>query len=161
MASLISLRADAREIFSAGLKSGDPLVAVARQVQLRDYCLAVGEGRYNLDEVRRVLVVGCGKAAARMALALQEILGARIAGGTVVVKYGHGLPLEKIKVIEAGHPVPDSAGLEGARQVMELVASAGADDLILFVVSGGGSADRKSTRLNSSHIQKSRMPSSA
>jgi glycerate 2-kinase len=140
MASLSSLRNHAREIFSAGVKSADPLVAVARHVQLHDNRLEIGEGRYDLDEIDRVFVLGCGKAAARMAFALQELLGARIAAGVVVVKYGHALPLEKIKVIEAGHPVPDSAGVEGARQVMELLASASADDLILFVVSGGGSA---------------------
>jgi glycerate 2-kinase len=140
MAPLSSLRADAREIFLAGLKSADPLVAVARHVQLHDNRLEIGERSYDLDKIGRVLVIGCGKAAARMALALQELLGARIAAGVVVVKYGHGLPLEKIKVVEAGHPVPDRAGVEGSRQVMEIAARAGAKDLILFVVSGGGSA---------------------
>jgi glycerate 2-kinase len=140
MVPIDSLRVHAREIFSAGLQAVDPLVAIARHVQINANRLEIGERSYDLNEFRRVLVIGCGKAAARMALALQEILGARIAGGVVVVKHGHGLPLENIKVVEAGHPVPDSAGLEGARQVMELVASAGADDLILFVVSGGGSA---------------------
>ncbi len=140
MASLSSLRFDAREIFLAGLKSADPLAAVARHVTLHDNRLEIGERSYDLAEFCRVFVVGGGKAAARMALALQELLGARIGGGVVVVKYGHGLSLEKIKVVEAGHPVPDGAGVEGARQVMELVASAGANDLILFVVTGGASA---------------------
>lgn len=134
------LRGHAREIFSAGLQAADPLAAIARHVQLHDHRLQIGERSYDLDELRRVFVMGCGKAAARMALALQEILRARISGGIVVVKHGHGLPLEKIKVVEAGHPIPDSAGVEGARQIMEIADSAGAQDLILFVISGGGSA---------------------
>jgi glycerate 2-kinase len=140
MASISSLRDHARDIFSAGLKSADPLVAIARHVKLHDNSLEIGGRSYDLDEFRRVLVIGCGKAVARMALALQDLLGARIAGGVVVVKHGHGLLLEKIKVVEAGHPVPDNAGVEGARQVMEIAAGADAKDLILFVVSGGGSA---------------------
>lgn len=140
MVPIGSLRVHARKIFSAGLQAADPLIALARHVQPNANRLEIGGRSYDLDEMRRVLVIGCGKAAARMALALQEVLGARITGGVVVVKHGHGLPLEKIKVVEAGHPVPDSAGVEGARQVMEIVARAGANDLILFVVSGGGSA---------------------
>ena len=140
MSSLSSLRAYAREIFLAGLKSVDPLVALRQLVQLRDNRLGIGERSYDLNQLGDVYVLGCGKAAARMARALEELLGGRITGGVVVVKYGHGLPLEKIKVVEAGHPVPDSAGVEGARQIMEIAARAGAADLILFVVSGGGSA---------------------
>ncbi|MSP41687.1 MAG: glycerate kinase [Deltaproteobacteria bacterium] len=134
------MRDHVREIFSAGLAAADPLTAIPRHVELRDHRLMIGARSYDLDGIHRILVIGCGKAAARMALALQELLGDRIFGGVVVVKYGHGLALEKIKVIEAGHPIPDRAGLEGARQVMEIAAAAGADDLILFVVSGGGSA---------------------
>jgi hydroxypyruvate reductase len=75
-----------------------------------------------------------------MALALQTMFGDRLSGGIVIVKYGHRLPLEKIRVIEAGHPMPDRAGLEGAHQVIELARSCGERDLLLFVLSGGGSA---------------------
>ena len=140
MASLIQLRDHARQIFAAGLASADPLEAVKRHVTLNGSWLRVGGTEYDLAEIRHVYVVGCGKAAARMALALEEIFGERIADGAVVVKYGHGAPLTTIQIVEAGHPIPDENGVTGARRIMEIVANTGAADLILFVVSGGGSA---------------------
>ena len=134
------MRAHAREIFAAGVKSADPLAAVKRHLSITDKLLSIDGRNYDLATIDNVFVIGCGKAAARMALALQETLGARIARGTVVTKYGHGLALDKIDVIEAGHPIPDRAGVAGAQRVVEIVSRAGAADLILFVISGGGSA---------------------
>ena len=140
MASLHSLRADAREIFAAGVKSADPFAAVTRSVQLRNDRLRVGKQSYDLSAIRNIFIAGCGKAAARMALALQNLLGERMCGGIIVVKYGYPLPLEKIEVIEAGHPIPDKAGQRGARQVMDLARRCSHEDLLFFLVSGGGSA---------------------
>lgn len=140
MASLSELRAHAREIFAAGVKSADPFEAVKRHLKTVDGALTADGRSYDLAAIGNIFVIGCGKAAARMALALQQIIGARITGGVVVVKYGHGLRLEKIKVVEAGHPIPDRAGFDGARQVIDLVSRAGVSDLILVVISGGGSA---------------------
>lgn len=140
MRTLSQLRADARDIFAAGVKSADPFAAVKRHVGFSAGALTVDGRHYDLATQGHVFVIGCGKAAAQMALALQEIIGAKITGGVVVVKYGHGLSLEKIKVVEAGHPIPDQAGFSGAQQVVEMVSGAGAADLILFVISGGGSA---------------------
>ena len=140
MTSFNELRAHAREIFAAGVRSADPFEAVKRHVEITDGILRADGRNYDLAAIANIFVIGCGKAAARMALALQEIIGARITGGVVVVKYGHGVLLEKIKVVEAGHPIPDRAGFDGARQVIDLVSRAGVADLILFVISGGGSA---------------------
>ncbi len=134
------MRAQAREIFAEGVKSADPFEAVKRHVEITDGALRAGGRNYDLAAIGNIFVIGCGKAAARMALALQEIIGARITSGVVVVKYGHGLSLEKIKIVEAGHPIPDQAGFAGARQVSEIVSGAGGADLILLVISGGGSA---------------------
>jgi hydroxypyruvate reductase len=89
----------------------------------------------------RTVVVGAGKAAASMARAVEERWPAGSAlEGVVVTRYGHGLPLERIEVIEASHPVPDDAGERAARRILELAASLGPDDLLLVLVSGGGSA---------------------
>ncbi len=140
MRSLIDLRAHAREIFFAGLSAVDPLAAIKREVQRQGDQLHVGECIYNLNQFQRIFVTGCGKAAARMALAMEALIGDRVAGGIVVVKYGHGLKLEKTEVIEAGHPVPDDAGLNGARRTAELLQQCDRDDLIFFLLSGGGSA---------------------
>ena len=140
MASSSGLRADAREIFIAAVNSANPFTAVTKIVQRRDDRLQVGERTYDLTAVSNIFVGGCGKAAARMALALQTLLGDRLSGGIVIVKYGHQLPLEKIKVIEAGHPIPDEAGLRGAYQIIELARLGGERDLFFFLLSGGGSA---------------------
>lgn len=134
------LRAHARGIFDAGMRAADPLKAIQQFVHVDGDCLTAGDYSCDLARFRKITVIGAGKGAARMALALEGLLGGRIADGLVVVKYGHGLPLKRMRVVEAAHPVPDEAGLRGARQLMELVAGAGEEDLIIFLISGGGSA---------------------
>ncbi len=140
MASLMELRAHARGIFMAGVKSADPVGGIKTNVRLRDDYLQIADRSYRLSNIRNILVVGCGKAAAKMALAIEDLLGDRVSGGIVVVKYGYALSLERIKVVEAGHPIPDEAGVDGAHQIIELVRTAGENDLVLFLISGGGSA---------------------
>ncbi len=92
----------------------------------------------------RVVVVGIGKSAAAMAKAVEDTWAQ--AGnvdpleGLVITRYGHGLPTQSIDVVEAGHPVPDKNGMEGARQILQRVAPLTADDLVICLISGGGSA---------------------
>ena len=89
----------------------------------------------------RTLVIGAGKAGASMALAVERHWPADASlEGVVITRHGHGLPTERIKVIEAGHPVPDEAGEAGAREILRKVKSLGPDDLLLALISGGGSA---------------------
>ena len=140
MTDVSELRAHARDIFNAGLRAADPLEAIRRFVHVDGDRLTAGDDSYDLGKFQKISVIGAGKAAARMGLALEELLGTRITGGLVVVKYGHGLPLQRIRVVEAAHPVPDEAGLRAARQVMELVTGLGEEDLIILLISGGGSA---------------------
>ncbi len=87
----------------------------------------------------RTLVVGCGKAAASMAKAVEDHWKGEISG-VVVTRYGHNAPTRKIEVVEAAHPVPDAAGREAAERILKMVRGLSADDLVLFLVSGGGSA---------------------
>jgi len=87
----------------------------------------------------RTLVLGAGKAVAAMAQAVERAWGGPLEG-LVVTRYGHGLPCERIEVVEAAHPVPDAAGLAAARRIRAAVDGLTADDLVLFLVSGGGSA---------------------
>jgi len=140
MPSLFDLRAHAREIFFAGLSAAEPLAAINNSVQRQAQRLQVGEHFFDLDQFHRIYITGCGKAAARMAQAMEALIGDRLAGGIVVVKYGHGLKLQTTEVIEAGHPVPDDAGLHGARRIAELLQQCNKDDLVFFLLSGGGSA---------------------
>jgi glycerate 2-kinase len=96
--------------------------------------------KFDLRRYKRIFVLGAGKAAASMAVACEEILKKRITQGLIITKYGHSRKLSRIKTIEAGHPLPDQAGLEGAQQVATLLKMSQADDLILFLTSGGSSA---------------------
>jgi glycerate 2-kinase len=87
----------------------------------------------------QTIVVGCGKAAASMAKAVEDHWKGEISG-LVVTRYGHNAPTRKIEVVEAAHPVPDLAGREAAERILKMVQGLRAADLVLFLVSGGGSA---------------------
>lgn len=134
------IRKDAETIFLAGVKAVEPASAIRKHVTLKDERLTVNDTVYNLTDFENISVIGAGKASAAMAQAVEEILGNRLKGGVVNVKYGHGLPLKKIQVNEAGHPVPDEAGFQGARQIAGLLKKTGEKDLVIFLISGGGSA---------------------
>ncbi|MEP9372435.1 glycerate kinase [Mesorhizobium sp. KR1-2] len=87
----------------------------------------------------RTVVVGAGKGVAQMAAAFDKIWDGPLEG-LVVTRYGYGAPTERIEVIEAAHPVPDAAGLEAARRLLEAVNGLSSDDLVVALVCGGGSA---------------------
>ena len=139
MKSLAKLRNDGMSIFQAGLKAADPVGAILRHVKLAGDTLEVGAKRYDLARYKGIYAVGAGKASARMAQALEQILGSRLRG-VVNVKYGHAVPLKVIKVNEAGHPVPDEAGVPGTLEMLRLLEQCDERSLVFFLVSGGGSA---------------------
>jgi hydroxypyruvate reductase len=87
----------------------------------------------------RTVVVGAGKASAAMALALERHWDGEF-GGLVVTRYGHAAPCERVEVVEAGHPVPDNAGVAAAQRIRALVSGLSGDDLVICLLSGGGSA---------------------
>jgi len=123
----VTSRDAARAIWDAALAAGD--VASLVRTHLR------------LDRGRaRVFLLGAGKASGAMAAAAEDVLGERVAGGFVVVKDGYGARLQHADITEAGHPVPDSRGLAASGRLLELARAAGEGDLIVFLVSGGGSA---------------------
>jgi len=94
----------------------------------------------NLFRYRQVIVLGIGKASARMASAMEDILEDELSAGFVITKYGHELKLKKIQVREAGHPVPDENSLEGARILAQMAEAADENTLIINLISGGGSS---------------------
>jgi len=87
----------------------------------------------------RTLVIGAGKASAAMAQALERHWTGPL-GGLVVTRYGYAVPCERIEIVEAAHPVPDAAGREAAARLLALVSDLSADDLVICLISGGGSA---------------------
>jgi hydroxypyruvate reductase len=118
----------------------EPGRAVRAHLRRRGHQVLAGGRRLGLAPGGRVWVVGAGKAAAPMARAVERIFGPRVAGGLVVTKYGHGEPLARVQLREAGHPVPDAAGEAAAREQAALLGAVRAGDLVVCVISGGGSA---------------------
>ncbi len=134
------LRRAAARCLQAALRAANPQAALLRAVTLEGNLLRVAGETFDLDRVRRLFLLGGGKAAAAMAAALEELLGPRVAGGVVSVKYGHVVPTARVRVLEAGHPLPDAAGVAAAEEVLALAREAGPEDLVLVLISGGGSA---------------------
>ena len=114
-----------RAMFDAAIAAADPAQALPPHLPPRPR--------------GHVAVVGAGKAAAAMARAVERAWPGA-AEGVVVTRYGHACPTERIRVVEAAHPVPDRAGIDAAREILAIARSLGEDDLLLCLVSGGGSA---------------------
>ena len=131
-----------RHVFDAALKAVAPDAALLRHVRLdgagRGELVADGR-RWNLAD-RRVRVLGAGKGVAPMAQALEDMLGERLDQGFVVVKYDHGLPLKRICQAEAGHPVPDEAGVRATGRMLEMARTSTERDLLICLLTGGASA---------------------
>ncbi|MGH6931747.1 MAG: glycerate kinase type-2 family protein [Dongiaceae bacterium] len=114
-----------RAVFDAALGAADPATAVPAHLPP--------------PPKGRTIVVGAGKAAAKMARAVEVHWRGELSG-LVVTRYGHGVPCSRIEVVEAAHPVPDAAGQQAARRILELARGLTPDDLVLCLISGGGSA---------------------
>lgn len=112
-------------IFNAAVAAADP------QRTIRDHLPATPKGR--------TIVIGAGKGSAQMAAAFEKVWDGPIEG-LVVTRYGYGATCQRIEIIEAAHPVPDAAGLEASRRLLEKVQGLTADDLVVALISGGGSA---------------------
>ena len=146
-----SLTTHLLHIRTAALRAVDPYQAVMRFMafdgpstgELKAASLRIGDNTWSFSGTNRVLLVAAGKAAPEMARAAAEILGPYLSEGVVVTKYGHSsehnLP-GNLKIIEAGHPIPDANGLSGARLVERLLRSATASGRVLVLLSGGASA---------------------
>ncbi len=125
----MTLRQSARAIFDAALAAADVRPLARRAL-----------AAVHPPETGRLIVVGAGKASGAMAAAVEEVWGDRVTGGLVAVKDGYVAPTRRIRLAEAGHPVPDERGAAAARGIRALVEAATADDLVVVLLSGGGSA---------------------
>ena len=134
------LRKDIREIFDCGVLAVDPGEGIKRYVRLNNNTLSVGENSYDLREIKDIYVVGGGKGAASMGKAVEDILGDWIKDGVINVKYGYTVDLKRIRLNEAGHPIPDEKGIKGVQEIMDLLKKTGEDDLVICLITGGASA---------------------
>lgn len=126
------------------MQAADPTLAVARQLTLTGQTLTAGDRTYDLSTVEKIFLVGAGKAGAPMALTAAAVLADRLTTGLVIVKDGYELrdaPVPaQLKIVAAGHPLPDQRGVNATRELLSLLASTGPNDLILCLLSGGASA---------------------
>lgn len=146
-------------VLDAALDAVDPFAAVQKVLRRSRHTVTIAarfhgatekELNYDLRRYRRVFVIGAGKAALPMVRAVEVVLGDHISEGLVVTKYGHSGPLEQSqdlataqagrRVVEAGHPMPDEAGVLAGREILALAEQADEDDLLIALLSGGGSA---------------------
>jgi glycerate-2-kinase len=133
-------RSVAEQIFLAGVDRVLPDRLINKSISVDDDLLAIGQHHFNLKAFENIYIIGAGKASALMGAEVERILAGRITDGHIVVKYGHSCRLKKIKVTEAGHPVPDSNSFAATRSILEIAAIAGNKDLVICLLSGGGSA---------------------
>ncbi len=128
------------DLYAEAIAAVDPAEATRAAIRVDGTSLAIGDS--PVAGSGRVVVVGMGKAAAPMAWAAEQALGDRLRGGLVVTKDGHRLaPLpERIAVIEAAHPLPDERSLRAGERLLDVVSSAAPDDVVIALISGGGSA---------------------
>jgi glycerate 2-kinase len=120
-------RAFLRQLFTAAHSAADPFLVVPPHLPP--------------PPKGRLVVVGCGKASGAMAAAAEAAYDETVRlGGVVVVPYGHAVDCNRVEIVEAAHPVPDESSVDASRRILEVVSSLGEDDLVLALVSGGGSA---------------------
>jgi glycerate 2-kinase len=134
------LRALACRAMAAALDAVEPAAAVERWLRRDGDILDVGGRRYRLSDFERIFVVGAGKAGAPMAAAVERVLGERLTAGLVTVKRGYAGPTRLVTLREGGHPLPDAASVAGGRAIEELLSETTERDLVVCLLSGGGSA---------------------
>ena len=137
---------------SNGLKILRSGIDAARPPEIFKHCLSLTDSFLTISSIRgdkhtfdlktygNIWVVGAGKASCMMAQSMEGTLDSWITGGHIVIKYGHSVPVRKISVTEAGHPVPDENGVKGTKKIVELLKTSQKNDLVICLFSGGGSS---------------------
>jgi glycerate 2-kinase len=140
VAEFADLRRSARRILDAAIAAGDAGALTRRALRREGSRLRVGDRVFDLPRIRRVVVVGAGKASGAMAEAVDAVLEGVALDGLVAVKESRDPGPRRIRLAVAGHPIPDARGEAAAGAILQLVRGAGPEDLILCLISGGGSA---------------------
>jgi hydroxypyruvate reductase/glycerate 2-kinase len=137
---IINYRKIAEQIFLAGVENVMPQRLITRVMSMNNTTLNIENRVFPLETIENIFVIGAGKASALMGEEVEKILGDYITAGHIVVKYGYSRKLKYIGVTEAGHPVPDENGFKATREIINIARSAGCNDLVICLLSGGGSS---------------------
>ncbi len=140
MLSLAERRELLNDMGAAAIKAANPKGAVKKSIRVTENLLTIGLWSRELSEIDRVMVVGSGKASGPMAQGAEEALGDRLTAGLVTTKYRHTVPTRSIEVVEAGHPIPDENGVEAASRLLDMISGLTERDVVVVLLSGGGSA---------------------
>ena len=133
-------RALALKSLEYALNAADPKQLMKSKLLLKKSLLKVNGYSFNLKNFKKIYVIGGGKASGSMAESLEQILGKHIANGLVNIPHGSEHKTEIIKFQEASHPTPDKSGVEGTRRMLEIAEQAKKEDLVICLISGGGSS---------------------
>ena len=133
-------REHALEMYKEAVEAANPKKCVLDHVRLMGSTLMVDSVKYDLDEHESIYVIAFGKAASSMAEAVEEVLGERLTGGLVVSNTQPENPYNKLGFYLSSHPIPDERSVNAAREVVSILENAGEKDLVIFLISGGGSA---------------------
>jgi glycerate 2-kinase len=131
---------DAHQIIEASINAVKTDLLIKRRIKLRNNILTIDKLKLDLPQYEKIYIIGAGKASGFMSRELELILSDKIFYGIVTVKYGHSAPCRKIRILEAGHPVIDQNSLSATKQILQVVESASNKDLVICLISGGGSA---------------------
>ncbi len=129
----------------SAIMSVQPEILIRRSLKLRDSKLSISDIKGNtaeldIDNFESIFVVGAGKGTAKMAESLSHILKGKITHGAINVPYGNKTRLDSIYITEANHPIPDEAGVEGTKKIIDILKKTHTSDLVFVLISGGGSA---------------------
>ncbi len=128
------------EIFNKAVQQCRPDHVLPGMLELTAEELKIDTYSCKREQVRDFYIIAAGKAAGAMALEAEKVFGTFITGGLCVTKYHHALPLQRLKMLEAAHPVPDENSVEAGRQVLQLLKGRSEKDIVLFLISGGASS---------------------
>jgi glycerate-2-kinase len=142
---LKKLREDALTLLYDGISAASPNNLFSNNLVLQNNVLTISDiydksESFELDNYNRLIVIGSGKASTSMAFELEKVLGDKINDGLVITKYNFKSNLNKIQMLEAGHPLPDENGIQASRKIIDICNDANEKDLIINLVSGGASA---------------------
>lgn len=152
----MSLREHAKQIYNKAIEAVKPDQLIERKINLDNHILNIDNYSFDLRKFERIYVIGAGKASALMAEKLEQVLDSRLFNGVVSVKYGYAVTCQKIRILEAGHPVIDQNTLNATEQMLQILKDVSEKDLVLCLLSGGGSALLESLpkNISLSHLQK-------
>lgn len=131
---------NALEIFKAAVESVQPANLLHQFLNSNQQSIFIGKQEISKKAIEKLIVLSVGKAAAAMAQQAELLLGEAITGGLCITKHNHGLPLQKLELVEAGHPIPDENSIKAGSKLLRLIRGLTENDLVLILISGGASA---------------------